>query len=326
MAETGLIVVDGGTLAPSGAQGANPAAVYLASLAPTGRYSMLRALDRIAGMMGHTWQSMPWAALRYEHVQAIRTKLAEQYKPSTVNTALCGLRRVAQEAWRLGLIDAEAYARIKDVPAVTGSTLPTGRAVGSGEMAALLEACAGDPSPAGVRDGAIIALGYGAGLRRAELAGLTLEAVQGDDGETITLRILGKRRKERIVYLDHGAAAALRDWLTVRGREPGPLFYRGLKGGHLVAGAGMTPQAIRDVIARRAEQAKVDNVTPHDLRRTFVSDLLDAGADIATVAKMAGHANVQTTARYDRRPEAAKKRAARMLHVPYHRRTLPELD
>jgi integrase len=80
------------------------------------------------------------------------------------------------------------------------------------------------------------------------------------------------------------------------------------------------------VIVRRAQQAKVDNVTPHDLRRSFVSDLLDAGADIATVAKMAGHANVQTTARYDRRPEAAKKRAARMIHVPYARRTLPKLD
>ena len=257
-------------------------------------------------------------------MQAIRTTLSERLKPGTVNTTLCALRCVAQEAWRLGQIDAETYARIKDVPAVTGSTLPAGRAVGSGEMGTILAACAQDPSPAGVRDGAIIALAYGGGLRRAELAGLTLDSILTDDGESITLKLVGKRHKERLVYLDNGGAAALRDWLAVRGRADGPLLYRGIKGGQLVSGAGMTPQAIRHVLHRRAQQAKVDHVTPHDLRRSFVSDLLEGGVDIATVAQMAGHANVQTTARYDRRPEAAKKRAARVIHVPYTRRDVSE--
>ena len=92
----------------------------------------------------------------------------------------------------------------------------------------------------------------------------------------------------------------------MRGTDPGALFYAGLRGGHLVAGQRLTGQAIRDVVHRRAAQAGVEDASPHDLRRSFVSDLLDAGVDIATVAAMAGHANIETTRRYDRRGETAK--------------------
>jgi integrase len=299
----------------------NPAAVYLAALSANGRYTMMRTLDRIAADFGQSWDTMPWAQMRYEHVQAIRAQLAERYAPATVNLALCALRRVAQEAWKLGQMDAQRKERIASVPGVKGSRLPSGRAIGSGELAAMLGACAETPTAAGARDAAIIAVGYAAGLRRAELAGLTLADVT-DKGDNIELAVRGKGNKERTAYLTNGAAAALRDWIRIRGDNAGPLFYRGRRGGHLVRGKGLTPQAIRDIILRRADQAKVRDVTPHDLRRSCVSDLLDAGVDIKTVADLVGHENVQTTARYDRRPEARKRKAADTLHVPYMGRTL----
>ena len=79
----------------------------------------------------------------------------------------------------------------------------------------------------------------------------------------------------------------------------------------------MTEQALYKMLQARAVEAGSQKLSPHDLRRTFVSDLLDASADIATVREMAGHENVNTTARYDRRPEATKRKAAELLHVPY---------
>jgi len=96
----------------------------------------------------------------------------------------------------------------------------------------------------------------------------------------------------------------------------GPLFDPVMKGGRLVS-RRMTDQAVLWILCKRAAQARVTRFSPHDLRRTFISTLLDAGADLATVQRLAGHATIQTTARDDRRGEVAKRKAVELLHVPY---------
>jgi site-specific recombinase XerD len=297
----------------------NPAVVYLASLKPSGRRSQRQALDLIAAILSNhraDCVSLPWAALRFQHTAAVRAILMEQYKPATVNRSLSALRGVLKAAWRLGLIPGEDYKRAVDLDAVSGETLPAGRELSSGEIAALMAACENDTTPAGVRDAAIIALMYACGLRREEVVVLDLEHY---DPETCRLVVQGKRSKQRSAWLPNGADRAMADWLVTRGPLPGPLFMPVNKGGNIQF-SSMTTQAIYKMLRKRAIDARVKPFSPHDLRRTFVSDLLDAGADIATVAKMAGHASVTTTARYDRRPEEAKRKASSLLHIPYRGR------
>ena len=81
----------------------------------------------------------------------------------------------------------------------------------------------------------------------------------------------------------------------------------------------MTDQAVLGITRKRGKEAGIARFSPHDLRRSFVSDLLDAGADISTAKRLAGHSSEVTTGRYDRRGEEAKMKAAKLLHVPYVR-------
>jgi site-specific recombinase XerD len=203
------------------------------------------------------------------------------------------------------------------VEPVRGSTLPAGRALSSGELRALFRACADDARPSGTRDAAILALAYGAGLRRSEIVALDLDHLDPDTG-AITIR-RAKGGKDRIAYVANGALDALRDWLSIRGvGDWGPLLWPVNKSGRVMRHR-LTDQAIYSVMRRRAADAGIATFSPHDCRRTFVGDLLENGVDLATVKEMAGHANVQTTARYDRRGEAAKRKASGALSVPYVR-------
>ncbi len=253
--------------------------------------------------------------MRFQHVDAIRQRLlAAGRAPATVNLTLAAFRGIARYARNLGLITPEEHDRIRDVKAAKGSRLPAGRAVLAGELGALVAACTADRTLAGVRDAAIFAVLYIGGIRRSELAGLD---VADWTPAPPTLRVRhGKGDKERLVPLVGAAARALDDWLVVRGDRAGGLFLA-ITRHRTIVGSGMTSHAVYNVLAKRQREAGVAKLSPHDFRRTFVGDLLDAGVDLSTVQQLAGHASVATTARYDRRGEATKRRAVEALHFPY---------
>lgn len=305
-----------------------PAAVYLASLAEGSRRAMRGALDTVAREVSGgkcDASTLEWGALRFQHTQAIRSTLAARYAPAMANKCLAAMRGTLKAAWRLNQIPTEEYQRAIDIGTVRGSTLPKGRALSAGELRALLQVCAQDDTPGGARDTALLALLYNTGLRRAEAVALDVADYDPQTGE-VKVRA-GKGHKARTIYANGNTRRALDKWIELRGQAEaldaqagrpeasGALFLPVTKGGRIIA-RRLNNQTVLDVLLRRAKAAGVKNVSPHDLRRTFISDLLDAGIDTVTVQKMAGHSSPTTTARYDRRGEQAKQKAAEVLHVP----------
>jgi site-specific recombinase XerD len=276
---------------------------------------MRYCLTLVAAMFGERAETLDWARLRYEHVAAIRTRLMETRAPATANLALCAVRGVLRQAWKTGRMDTEAFHRAVDVPGVHGEPLRRGRALDVSELRRLFQACARDRSAIGRRDEAILGVTYSTGLRRAEIVGLDLRDYDTATGELRVRHAKGAR--QRVAYVVDGAKKALRGWLKARGTGPGPLFWPSNGRGRPPVNRRMTPEAIFVLLRRRSREAGIAACSPHDLRRAFVTDLLDAGADLLTVQTLAGHANPATTWRYDRRAEATKRRAAELLRIPF---------
>jgi len=268
------------------------------------------SLNAIAALFGCDLDTLDWAALTYQQTAAIQACLLERYAPATAKKMVCALRRVLEQAYRLKLMNADDYERAIALPAIKDSRPLRGRALTKSEIAALMGVCTDDPTAKGKRDGALVAILRGAGLRRAEVVKLTVGDLNVQTGALQVRQ--GKGGKDRTVYLPAQAISYVEDWLEVRGRQPGALLCPVRKGGEILI-KHLTPQSVLWIVQQRAKEAGVKAFSPHDLRRTFCSDLLDAGTDIVTVQKLAGHASPTTTARYDRRGEEVKRRAVQVL-------------
>ncbi|EMH1844864.1 tyrosine-type recombinase/integrase [Salmonella enterica] len=287
--------------------------VYLNGLAASGRKSMLSLLNLSAGILlrGGTAHSYDWTQLRYVHVAKVRATLLDNaYAIATVNMVLAALKGVAQTAFNLQLLDADSLARIKTVKRVKGDSSHKGRALSQDEVRTLIAAAGKNPQKLRqLRDKAILLTLCGAGLRVGELVALDIKDYC-QKTQTLTVR-QGKGRKYRQITVSQLVGRAIQAWLKVKG--DGDAMFISIRRSGLVGQKALTSAGVMIILSQLAEITGLEAFTPHDLRRTFITRLLEQGADINIVRQLAGHSDISTTVLYDHREVYEQARATKSL-------------
>lgn len=145
--------------------------------------------------------------------------------------------------------------------------------------------------PMDIRNWAIFEVLYATGIRVSELVGLDIPAIHPDS----TLRVLGKGNKERVVPFGKHARQALMSWLSVREAvlaAPTQAVFIGERGNRI------DPRTVRTILTRLTTQAGVPEISPHGLRHSAATHLLEGGADLRSVQEILGHSSLGTTQRY----------------------------
>ncbi|MFO7821627.1 MAG: tyrosine recombinase XerC [Lentisphaeria bacterium] len=252
---------------------------------------------------GVDWQGLDVAAARRFTVQLQKRDLARR----SIQRKISSLRSFARYLVREGILPGNPFGSLPSAKAP--SRLP--EVLSKEQVARLLEApqaywrqrppTANDRDNrramfAGVRDTAILETIYSAGLRISEVIGLDIADI---DFFSRSFVVRGKGRKERLCALGGPALAALGAYFEARDKESlggrrteGPLFIN-------YGGERLTARTVQRNFKRYLQQAQLPpNLTPHGLRHSFATHLLDAGADLRSVQELLGHANLSTTQIY----------------------------
>ena len=229
--------------------------------------------------------------------RAIRSWLAQTLADggarSTIARHTAAIRNFTAWALREGILPSDPAALLSSPRA--DQRLPSPLDESDARMllnAARDEAAAGGASQ--IRNWAILELTYACGLRVSEVCALDVSSL---NREALTVRVVGKGNKERVVPYGPPAAAALDHWL-VRGRSQlagersGQALFLGDKGGRI------DPRIVRSMVHKMAAHAGVHDVAPHGLRHSTATHLLQGGADLRAVQEMLGHSSLSTTQRY----------------------------
>ncbi|MBI3923038.1 MAG: tyrosine recombinase XerC [Armatimonadetes bacterium] len=246
---------------------------------------------------GFKIEATEWGQIDYLIIRRFLGKLSEEgYTRRSVARKLSSLKSFFRFLLRQGLVSTNPAAPVtspkleKRLPGVLEKS----------EVEQLLAAPPGD-NPKGLRDGAILETLYATGMRVAELAHIDLGDLDYHAGE---VRVVGKGNKERIVLLGSCALQALRSYI-VDGR---PRLAQGSARSDSAPtdalflnrdGTRLTDRSIHRVVVRYAKAAALSQkVTPHTLRHSFATHMLEAGADLRVVQELLGHANLVSTQIY----------------------------
>lgn len=214
--------------------------------------------------------------------------------PASVSRMLSSVRGFTRFLVDEGVLASDPAAEVS--PPKAAQRLP--KALSVAEVERLLAATEGD-EPARLRDRALLELLYATGARISEAVALNVDDLLGESGTAELVRVLGKGGKQRIVPVGRYARAAL-DAYLVRGRpllsargDATPALFIGARG------ARVSRQSAWLIIRAAAERAELTAaISPHSLRHSFATHLLQGGADVRVVQELLGHANVATTQIY----------------------------
>lgn len=292
----------------------NPLTLYLARLAPSSQLTMRYVLQDAADRLGFeeiNLEDIDWHLLQPEHVMALVAVLREDgYAPNTSSLYVNAVRGVMNEAWRISLISQEHLLKMRSVKATAGTRLSQGRNLRRTLIRELMDVCAADPRPQGLRDAAVIGILYGSGMRKSESVNLDLAQVNFAER---SLRVTGKGNKELLKYAPAWAFAKLQAWLEFRreqlkeGEQDDSFLFNRIRRGSHITRERITKHAIYYIARQRGEQVGV-KIMPHDFRRSFITRVIEEH-DLPIAQKLAHHTNIQTTASYDVRDDNERRRA-----------------
>jgi integrase/recombinase XerC len=253
------------------------------------RRDIMRVLDRVAGPD----QPVPPAEWTRDRLESeLRILYRTQHAASSAARALAAWRSFSKFCLRRGVIDRDPARAIAfpRLPKRLPRTLP------SQDLGKALDRLTGD-DPSTLRDRAMLELAYSSGLRLSELVGLDRKDL---DRGTRLVRVRGKGRRERIVPVGERALEAVSRYMVVvdsapvaRGKGAERPMFLNARGGRL------SGRSFQNVVRRRlAEVAPGLGVSPHALRHSFASHLLDRGADLRAIQELLGHRSLATTQVY----------------------------